>query len=816
MTNLGIQKRLLIIALLPAIVIATTLGIYFVNSQIRDMRSSLEERGRSIVRQLAPAAEFGVFSGNREILVNLSSSVLAEVDVRSVQIRDNTAAIHILVGQRPGEHERIVRNQGDYSAHVLHSLNKSSLFFEAPIVQSVIAVDDYSETAAISPAMPLQKVVLGTVTVELSLENTINNQRGLVLRGALYTLLGLVLTGMLAIRIGRAVTDPILEITRGVQALEEGRLDTRIQASAKGEIELLQKGINSMAASLQQGHEHMQEQIQLATSELRNTLAELESKNEELEVQRERAQEANVSKSQFLANMSHELRTPLNAIIGYSEMLEEEVKEVGDSQYASDILKINTAGKHLLALINDILDLSKIEAGKMSVFLETTDILAISQYTVATIKPLAEKNRNTLILDCPEEIGEMYSDITKIRQVLFNLLSNACKFSKDGEVRLRVRRVQQHGGDWIRFDVSDTGIGMSEDQMRHLFEAFSQADASISRNYGGTGLGLAICKRFSEIMGGTLEAQSEAGRGSTFSLTLPAEASVHMAAGPIAPPAALADDASDSAVLRARLMNVDAQVEKERRVKPSTILVIDDDASMHDLLNRLLVREGFYVEVAQNGEIGLRKARDLKPDVIVLDVLMPGMDGWGVLSRLKNSPETADIPVVMLTMVDDRSKGYALGVTDYIYKPVDRDRLMTTLKRCVRYGDTSPVLVVDDDASQRDLLKRTLEKEGWEIMRAHNGRAALEAVNARLPSVIILDLMMPEMDGFEFVNRLREDPRTRDVPVIVLTAMDLSQADEKLLAMDVTEILEKGASSKERVISLVKDLVQSTTRKQVY
>ena len=814
MNNLGIQKRVLIIALLPAIIIATTLGIYFVNSQIRDMRSSLEERGRSIVRQLAPAAEFGVFSGNREMLVNLASSVLSEVDVRSVQIRSVTGTINIIVGQQPTEFARVIRPQGDYSPHVLPSLNKASLFFEAPIVQSVIAVEDYSETTGEASLPPVQRVLLGSVMVELSLENTINNQHNSVLRGGIYTLLGLLLTGMLAMRIGRAVTDPILEITRGVQELEQGRLDTRIRTSARGEIEFLQKGINSMAASLQGAQENLQDQIHLATSELRKTLAELEAKNEELEVERERAQEANVSKSQFLANMSHELRTPLNAIIGYSEMLEEEAQEAGDTTFTADIIKINTAGKHLLALINDILDLSKIEAGKMSMFLETTDILAISQYTVATIRPLAEKNKNTLVLDCPGDIGEMYSDVTKIRQVLFNLLSNACKFTREGEVHLKVRRVSEQGRDWIRFDVSDTGIGMSQEQMKHLFEAFSQADASISRNYGGTGLGLAICKRFSEIMGGRLNARSEAGKGSVFSLALPAEASLQAVAGPLMRDISKVVGTYDEVARRARLINEDERIDAERRVEPSTILVIDDDVSMHDLLNRLLVKEGFYVEIAPNGEDGLRKARELEPDVIVLDVLMPGMDGWSVLSRLKNDKDTADIPVVMLTMVDDRSKGYALGVTDYIYKPVDRDRLMTTLKRCVRYGDTSPILIVDDDAGQRDLLKRTLEKEGWEIMRAHNGRAALEAVHSRLPSVIILDLMMPEMDGFEFVSHLREDPRTRDVPVIVLTAMDLSQADEDRLLLGVTEILKKGASSKERVVGLVKDLVQSASKKQ--
>ena len=250
--------------------------------------------------------------------------------------------------------------------------------------------------------------------------------------------------------------------------------------------------------------------------------------------------------------------------------------------------------------------------------------------------------------------------------------------------------------------------------------------------------------------------------------------------------------------------------ENDRRERLSRVLVIDDDETVHDMLFRLLSKEGFLVEIADNGESGMDKALELKPDVIVLDVLMPGMDGWDVLTRLKNNPETASIPVVMLTMVDDRSKGYTLGVTDYIYKPVDREKLVTAITRCVRYGDTAPILIVDDDASQRDLLKRTLEKDGWETIRAHNGRAALEAVRARTPSIIILDLMMPEMDGFELINTLRKNPETREIPVVVLTAMDLSNADQMMLASNVTEVLRKGASSRDEVLKIVKDLVEST------
>jgi signal transduction histidine kinase/DNA-binding response OmpR family regulator len=500
---------------------------------------------------------------------------------------------------------------------------------------------------------------------------------------------------------------------------------------------------------------------------------EIEDKSRQLEA-------ADRHKSEFLANMSHELRTPLNAIIGYSEMLQEDAADLGAGQLTDDLKRINAAGKHLLELINAVLDLSKIEAGRMELYLESFEVAGLVRDIAAVIQPLAAKNANRLELRCPDEIGTMRADVTKVRQALFNLLSNACKFTDRGTISLAVSRETQDGRDCVVFSVGDTGIGMTPEQLTRLFEVFSQADAATTRKYGGTGLGLALSRRLCRMMGGEVTVASEAGRGSTFTIRLPARV-----AEAIEEPAAPAPAAG-------------------RTPGVGTVLVIDDEAAVRDLMQRFLAKEGFRVVTAAGGEEGLRRARELRPDAITLDVMMPGMDGWAVLSALKADPEVADIPVVMLTIVDDKNLGYALGAADYLTKPIDRERLVTVLKEHRR---DRPVLVVDDDAGLRQLLRRMLEPEGYAVIEAENGRVALERLRDVSPSVVLLDLMMPEMDGFEFVAAFRRHESWRAIPIVVITARDLSAADRERLNGYVQKILQKGTHDRDQLLAEVRELV---------
>ena len=515
------------------------------------------------------------------------------------------------------------------------------------------------------------------------------------------------------------------------------------------------------------------------------------------------AETANRTKSQFLANMSHELRTPLNAIIGYSEMLQEEAEEDGLDTFTPDLKKINGAGKHLLALINDILDLSKIEAGKMDLYLEDFEVGPMLRDVSATVQTLVTRKNNTLVVDCPDDMGIMHSDLTKVRQALFNLLSNAAKFTQDGTITLQVRREPPPDAvtsQMLRFSVTDTGIGMTPEQQGRLFEAFSQADASTTRKFGGTGLGLAITRRFARLMGGDVTVQSASGEGSTFSMTVPV----------IVVPAVPAETEAEAAPTS--IENPSAPVSGETG---DTVLVIDDDPAARELMRRFLVKEGFHAETAATGEEGLALAKVVNPVAITCDVMMPGMDGWAVLQSLKNDPILADVPVIMLTMVDDKNLGYALGAADYLTKPLNRDRLSAILKRHQCSGGVCRVLIVEDDDPTREMMRAILSREGWNVDEAVNGRDGLERVRASRPDLILLDLMMPEMDGFTFAETLRQDPDFKTVPIVVLTAKDLTNEDRMRLNGYVEKILQKGAWGRENLMEDIRHLVATSRHKPV-
>jgi GAF domain-containing protein/CheY-like chemotaxis protein len=493
----------------------------------------------------------------------------------------------------------------------------------------------------------------------------------------------------------------------------------------------------------------------------------------EIEEKGRQLAEASQHKSQFLASMSHELRTPLNAIIGVTEMLLEDARDLKRDDELEPLERVVRAARHLLALINDILDLSKIEAGRMELHLESFPLAPVIEEVAKTIEPLATQNANRLVVYCPADLGTIHADQIRVRQVLLNLASNANKFTDKGTVTIAAQ-LQRRERDWITITVTDTGIGMTEQQMGRLFQEFSQADSSTTRKYGGTGLGLAISRHFCRIMGGDITVQSKPGAGSTFTIRLPTvvRSDERLAVGAQAPARAepvhpIAEDAEEPLVL-----------------------VVDDDATTRELVVRHLERAGFAVVAARGGQEGLRLVRELRPAAVTLDVMMPDLDGWTVLAAIKGDPALAGTPVVLMSIVDQKNRGYALGAVDYLVKPVDRSKLVEAITS-ICGPKAGHVLLVDDDEAVRRGVRQALEPLGWQMTEAANGLVAIDSLATARPDVIILDLMMPKMDGFEFMDELRKRSDWQEIPVIVITAKDLTDEERNRLNGGVERIIQK-------------------------
>ena len=528
-------------------------------------------------------------------------------------------------------------------------------------------------------------------------------------------------------------------------------------------------------------------------TELKNRENDLRKTISQLDDEKEKANAANKTKSQFLANMSHELRTPLNAIIGLTEMLKEDATDDGLEDFVEPLDRVFNAGKHLLTLINDVLDLSKIEAGKIDLFNETFELKPIIDDIIKTSEPLAAKNENKLLLNFDSKIDQITSDQTRIKQVVLNLISNACKFTEKGSITVTLKKKNRtfvrNGrkislGDLITVEISDTGIGMTQDQMDRLFNSFVQADSSTTRKYGGTGLGLTISKQLAIMMGGDVTVKSIINEGTTFIFTFLADYKD-------ASEDTKNKKATESSLIK-NVVSIENQTSTQNK-NAKTILVIDDDPTVSELIKRQLTKDASYnVIIANNGKDGLKLAKEIKPNLITLDILMPEMDGWSVLRTLKADPEVSNIPVIMASILDEKNKGFSLGASDFVSKPIEKESLLNSIENLIGKSENLKICLIEDDENLRFTIKELLQKQGNSVIEAKNGKVGIELLKKEenLPDLILLDLMMPEMNGFEFLNQIK-GTKLKSIPVLVLTGADLQDEDIKFLKGETEKVIQK-------------------------
>ena len=510
----------------------------------------------------------------------------------------------------------------------------------------------------------------------------------------------------------------------------------------------------------------------------------IDARTSEMELARDEARSANDQKTKFFANMSHELRTPLNAILGYGEMLYEDCEDLGYDDLLPDLKKITSAGTHLLSLINNILDLSKIEAGKMELFITNFEIENMIQTIKDISEPLAAKNNNGFVINLDGAMGSMSQDETKLRQCLANFLSNGFKFTKNGTVTLDVKSRMDGDVDFVDFAVIDTGAGMSQEGIDKVFEEYTQAERSTAANYGGTGLGLPISKKFAVLMGGDVKVTSIEGTGSTFTLSVPRECPEYN------------EDDVDSNVI-----NLDDQ--------NNLVVLVDDDVAMHDLIKRTISKLNLTLLGATNSEKGMELIREVEPKLILLDVLMPGRDGWSLLKECKTDSQLKNIPVIMISQLNQSNLAASLGANDYLTKPIDRTLFINIIKKYLgTESSNKKVLVIDDDKDVRELLSRLLKDAGYRPIDARDGKEGLERTKDN-PALIILDLEMPRMDGFEFLdNYIKDMPEEKRAPVLVFSGKDLTDVQEDLLKERVVGLVKKDEVSMDNLSKMIQGIVQ--------
>ncbi|MBI3812670.1 MAG: response regulator [Nitrospirae bacterium] len=813
-TGFSLKVKFTLMISLMIISVGLSLGGYSLYMSQQVLENELMMRGKSLVMGLASNSKFGVVS---EDLTGLQTLMAAALNSEPEPVAVNYIRIY---NERRSVLAEIYR-EGYKKDSAMHQV----LPAEFDSVQMGVFVKKLAEPdGGRGPSYLMLTPVILNKTVSQGIDEVLTKMFDLEQGGAKAVLIGYVEIGIsdvpirdkikglirfygfltlgvitlgIAGSIGfvQTMLRPIQKMIETATLISQGDLTKSVEVTSRDELGELARIFNRMTGSLRERDAQLQQQfeaLQAAHTDLRQTTLELElyqdqleqkvrqrteeseRKNVELQATMEKAQESDRLKTQFLANMSHELRTPLNAIIGFAQVMLEGIDGEITEVQRKDLTAIYQSGAHLLEMINDVLDVAKIEAGQMTLNLEQIRLEEVIQNMVSSAKGLVQGKEIEWRIEVEADLPAVQADRTRLRQVLLNLVSNAAKFTTKGLIR--VKAVQE--SSTVRVSVSDTGMGIRQEDLSKLFKEFRQLDASTTRNRGGTGLGLVIAKRFVELHGGRIWVESQFGVGSTFSFTLPlVERPVKTTSPSDRYPAV------ESPAREPFHEHFDGKLE---RPEGPVLAVVDDDPLVVSLFQRYLESQPYRVVGVDPRDPVVEKIRDLKPQAIVLDILMAPQNGWNLLQELKQDQQTRHIPVVICSILPESGKGYALGAVDYLVKPVRKESLLEALRRL---GAIRNVAVIDDDPKSVQLMQKILGQERYQVYTAMDGPSGLALIKEKMPDMVLLDLMMPGMDGFDVLDALQADPATRAIPIIIVTAKDLTLEDrDRLNGKVVTSI----------------------------